>query len=206
MPTERETKAFKRLRKNLSRGQVLLGQFFDRPGGKPRQAGQPKSHEQELLRSVLVLSVGALDAYLSELLIEFLPQLAKRGTDDKVFDRLARDNPGLVLRAVYLGGDAAHEALSAVIEAQFESKVMHGSRAVRQVADWCALGIGNRDFDSEDFPDAFATLDEWTDKRHRIVHRGELVKMRRQDAATVLALVEHIGRALNDRTVVAYDE
>ena len=57
----RLTEAFKRLRLNLERGEVLLDKFFDNPAGKQRKAGQPKSHEQELLRSVLVLTVGALE-------------------------------------------------------------------------------------------------------------------------------------------------
>jgi hypothetical protein len=204
MAQPRQTKAYRRLVKNLSRGEVLLGQFFDRPGGKARPPGQPKAHEQELLRSVLVLAVGALDSYLSDLLIEFLPKLASQGAAEKVFDRLARENPGLVLRSVYVGGDAAREALTTAVEAQFEAKVMHGSQAVRQVIDWCALGLGNRDFDSDKSPDALSTLDVWTDRRHRIVHRGELVKMRRQDATTIVELIRDIGKTLNDRTIATY--
>jgi hypothetical protein len=199
-----QTKAYKRLLKNLTRGEVLLNQFFDRPGGKPRQPGQPKSHEQELLRSVLVLTVGALDAFLSDLLIEFLPKLAAQGSADRVFDRLGRENPGLVIRALFIGGDEVQTALTSAIEAEFEAKVMHGAKAVRQVADWCALGLGNHDFDTTAYPDALSTLDSWTLKRHRIVHRGELVKMKREDAATILGLVKDVGKTLNDRAVATY--
>jgi hypothetical protein len=111
----RQTKAYRRLVKNLSRGEVLLREFFDRPGGKARQQGQPKTHEQELLRSVLVLAGGALDSYLSDLLIEFLPKLASQGAAEKVFDRLARENPGLVLCSVFVGGDSSREALTSAI-------------------------------------------------------------------------------------------
>jgi hypothetical protein len=45
------------------------------------------------------------------------------------------------------------------------------------------------------------TLDEWTDKRHRIVHRGELVRMKRDDATQILDLIESVGRTLNDRAL-----
>lgn len=43
----------------------------------------------------------------------------------------------------------------------------------------CVVGLGHGDVNDGRFPKTLTTLDEWTDKRHRIVHRGELVKMRR---------------------------
>ncbi len=138
MPPAKLTRSFKRLRKNLNRADTLLKHFFDRPGGKPRSVGQPKAHEQELLRAVLVLTVGALDAFLSELLVELLPGLARVSPEAAVFDRIARENPGLVLRAMYLGG--IDEALAEAIEAHFQAKTMHGAKAVRQVSDWWGMG------------------------------------------------------------------
>lgn len=200
----RLTRSFRRLRRNLDRGTVLLDRFFDRPGGRRRASGQPRAHEQELLRSVLVLAIGALDAYLSDLLIELLPNLASLESTSKVFDQLARDNPGLVLRAIYLGGNSAEQALAQAIEAHFEGKVMHGSRAVRQVTDWSGLGLGNADFNSSAFPDALGKLDEWTDKRHRIVHRGELVRIGRPEASDVIGLIRSIGQTLNDKALRMY--
>ena len=195
------TKAFQRLRKNLKRGHTLLDKFFDNPGGRRRGSGQPAAHEQELLRSVLVLGIGALDAYLSEFVVELMPKLAAAGKAQMIFERLMKDNAGLVLQAVYVGREDLDAALSSAVESQFQSSVMHGSKAVRQVYDWCALGLGFGDFDTQRFPQAMKLLDEWTDKRHRIVHRGELVRMRRQEATDVLDLVESIGRTLNERAL-----
>jgi len=120
------TLSFKRLRKSLNRGDTLLDKFFDRPGGKVRSVGKPKAHEQELLRAVLVLTIGSLDAFLSELLVELLPGMARVSPEAAVFDRVAKENPGLVLRAMYLGG--IEEALSEAIEAHFQAKTMHGAR------------------------------------------------------------------------------
>lgn len=194
----RYTNSFKRLRKNLERGRTLLDKFFDNPGGQPRGVGQPGAHEQELLRSVLVLAIGALDAYLSEFVIELMPKLAQSGRAQTIFDRLMKENAGLVLQAVYLGKDQLDSALSSAVESHFQSSVMHGSRSVRQVSDWCVLNLSFDDFNSDCFPQAMKSLDEWTDKRHRIVHRGELVRMKRQDATEVLDLVEAVGRTLND--------
>jgi hypothetical protein len=199
--TRKHTASFRRLRRNLKRGRTLLDRFFDNPGGKPRGVGQPAAHEQELLRSVLVLAVGALDAYLSELVIELMPKLAQSGRAQVIFERLMKENAGLVLQAVYLGGDELDAALASAVESQFLRTVMHGSKAVRQVSDWCVLNLSFDNFDSDRFPQAMKLLDEWTDKRHRIVHRGELVKMKRHEATSVLDLVEHIGRVLNDRAL-----
>lgn len=150
---------------------------------------------------MLVLAVGALDAYLSEVVIELMPKLAQSGRAQVIFERLMKENAGLVLQAVYLGGDELDAALASAVESQFLRTVMHGSKAVRQVSDWCVLNLSFDDFDSDRFPQAMKLLDEWTDKRHRIVHRGELVKMKRQEATSVLDLVEHIGRVLNDRAL-----
>jgi hypothetical protein len=196
------TTSYKPLRLNQQRGQILLDQFFDNPGGKPRKVGQPKAHEQELLRAVLVLTVGSLDAYLSELLVELLPRLVVAMPDAAVFDKIARDNPGLVLRAMYLGN--IDEALATAVEAHFQAKTMHGAKAVRQVNDWCALGLNDAAYNTTKFPSALPTLDDWTDKRHRIVHTGELVKMKRGDASDLLALVDSIGMTLNAKAVQVY--
>ena len=206
MPGQRRryTQSFHRLRTNLGRGETLLSEFFDRPGGRPRRAGQPRAHEQELLRSVLVLTVGALDAFLSELVIELVPRLARAGTAHAIFNRLMSENAGLILQAVYLSPDDLQRALADVIEGHFSAKVMHGSRALRQAVDWCNLGLSNNDFDGQRFLTALVTLDDWTDKRHRIVHRGELVRMRRDDATDVIELVRSIGLTLNDRAVQRY--
>ena len=47
-------------------------------------------------------------------------------------------------------------------------------------------------------------LDEWTDKRHLIVHTGELVKMKRTEASDVIAPVQSIGLMLNDQSTSVY--
>jgi len=200
----RITNSFDRLRTNLGRGETLLSEFFDRPGGRARRPGQPSAHEQELLRSVLVLSVGALDAFLSEFVIELMPRLAAAGSAQSIFTLIMRDNAGLILQAVYLSPDDLQRALADAIEGLFQTKVMHGSKAVRQAGDWCNLQMSNADFNSPEFPDAFGTLDDWTDKRHRIVHRGELVRMRRDEAGDVIKVVRSIGQTLNDRAIALH--
>jgi hypothetical protein len=189
---------------NLSRGETVLDEFFDRPRGRPRGSGQPRAHEQELLRSVLVLTVGSLDAFLSDVVVELVPKLARAGGASKIFDRLMSENAGLILEAVYLSRGELDRALADAIEGHFQAKVMHGSRAVIQAANWCDLALSGADFNSARFPMAFKTLDEWTTQRHEIVHRGVLVRMRRVDATEIIELVRSIGLTLNRRAIERY--
>lgn len=75
--------------------------------------------------------------------------------------------------------------------------------ARRLSAKWVtgALSVWGTAFDSEKLPKALSSLDAWTEKRHRIVHRGELVKLTRPNAGALIQLVKSIGRTLNDRAV-----
>ena len=52
--------------------------------------------------------------------------------------------------------------------------------------------------------DALGSLDEWTEKRHKIVHRGELVRMRRDEAGDVIKLIRSVGKTLNDRVIALH--
>ncbi len=153
---------------------------------------------------MLVLSVGALDAFLSELVIELMPRLAAAGSAESIFTLIMRDNSGLILQAVYLSPDDLQAALADAIEGHFQAKVMHGSKAVRQAWDWCNLRMSNNDFNTAEFPDALGSLDEWTEKRHKIVHRGELVRMRRDEAGDVIKLIRSVGKTLNDRAIALH--
>ena len=196
----RLTESYKRLRANVARGQTLLHQFFDQPGGVPRARGRPRTHELELLRSVLVLAVGALDAYLSDLVVENFPSLAGSGDRD-VFRRLEKARPGLALRLAFLDAKQRDAELVAALDAEFSGDSMHGSKAVMRVADWCDLGVGSSDFKSTEFPNTFADLDRWTETRHRIVHRGEKARMSRKDAGDIIDLIKHIGVVLNKAAI-----
>lgn len=206
MPGKRRLcRSYVRLRKNLGLGSTLLDQFFDNPGGKPRKPGQPRAHEQELLRSVLVLCIGGLDAFLSEFVVEFLPQIARDEGATKIFDTLAKESPGLILRALFLEDAVPREAILAeVLERHFLGKAMHGPDAVSQATRWCGLQGSAGSFNSGDFPDAMATLKKRTDQRHRIVHRGEKVKLARDETGRTVDLVQHIGRVLNDKAIATY--
>ena len=154
---------------------------------------------------MLVLGIGALDAFLSEFAVEFLPHLARNESASRIFDTLAKESPGLILRALFLEEQVPRqEILSQVVESHFLGKTMHGPEAVLQASRWCGLDLSARNFNSADFPEAMSTLRTRTDQRHRIVHRGEKVRLGRDETEAAVNLVQHIGKVLNDAAVRKY--
>lgn len=201
----RYTEAFKTLEWNLNRTETLLQTYFDNPGGHPRARGQPNSTEQELLRAVLVLAVGTLDAFLSQLVAETLPDVAEKPTAGEVFNSIARENPGLVLRALFLGEEERSDALNAAVEAQLVGRPMHGKSAVMTAARWCALELTSHEVDAAcGLSDVMEKLDGWTQTRHDIVHRGQRPRLGRYDVGDLAKSVREIARLLNDKVIDAY--
>jgi hypothetical protein len=79
---------------------------------------------------------------------------------------------------------------------------MHGARAVAATAArvgykqgeiWTALA------DVVKLPKAAADLDDWTDVRHRIVHRGEKPRTPRAQARRLVELVRSIALTIDVR-------
>lgn len=201
----RYTESFKTLEWNLNRTETLLATYFDNPGGHPRARGQPNATEQELLRGVLVLAVGTLDAFLSQLVAETLPEVAEKPTAGEVFNSIARENPGLVLRALFLKEDARNDALNAAVEAQLVGRPMHGKSAVITAARWCSVDLTSSEIDSAcGIPDVLEKLDAWTKTRHDIVHRGQRPRLGRYDVGDLAKCVREIAHLLNDKVIDAY--
>jgi hypothetical protein len=68
----KRSEAFGVFEANRERSRAFL-RIFD----KDRKVGQPSNDEKELLRGSLVFAVGALDAYLSDLILEIVPGTAR---------------------------------------------------------------------------------------------------------------------------------
>jgi hypothetical protein len=81
MPSgRRKTQAYKAFEANIERSRAFLRIFDKEPDGGRKQ-GQPTKDEKELLRGSLVFAVGAvgaLDAYLSDLILEIVPAYAPK--------------------------------------------------------------------------------------------------------------------------------
>ena len=196
-----ETDSHKRLAKNLRRCDGLLS-IFDSPGGTRRKKGQPRTEERDLLRAVIVLSVGALDAFLSDVVVELLPEVAANSNATSVFDEVARRNPGLVLRSAFTG--TLDNSLRAAVEDHFASKSMHGAKAMGLVNEWCDLQVTLATLDPDGGEATLACIEKATEQRHKIVHEGAMPKVERQYAGSVVAAIRTIGAGFESAVWARY--
>lgn len=184
-------KAFDR---NIQRAGYFLEIHMDATGGP----GQPKRSLQELPRAAVVFAVGALDAYLSDVAAETLVERLQYGATSAqrdVLTKVSKDIPVLALEVALLPdqeGRIAH--VLAAISAHFTRRPAHESKAVSQtvqlldghpVTVWDAVKAAG-------FPNGARDLDDWTEKRHKVIHRGESPRVNRTPAQKCVDLITTI--------------
>src|SRR6266542_6654021 len=89
--------SFKVLEITLDRAEAFLRIFAD-----GRSVGKPSADDVELLRGAIVFAVGALDAFLRDVVVEIVPTFAP--TSPVLSDalvRIAKDKPGLALEVAF---------------------------------------------------------------------------------------------------------
>jgi hypothetical protein len=190
MPRGRKkTDAFRVFEVNLDRSRAFL-RIFD----KDRGAGQPTNDEKELLRGSLVFAVGALDAYLSDLILEIVPKYAPRSSQlSDALKAIAKSDPGLSLRVALAGSAADRQAeFRAALDDWLATKSFHGPAKVAAALEYVACPITWDDFDNETGVSTADELARVTDERHEIVHRGKKPYIRRhlaEDANNLIAAI-----------------
>lgn len=172
--------------RNIQRASYFLDIHEAGQGG----VGAPAMPMRELPRGAIVFAVGAVDAYISEVSAEVIVrQLQAQLPTSSMRDLLKavqREIPTLSLEVALLAtqGERITRIREAIVD-HFHSNVSsQGSKAVaaavqrtgRPPADlWNALGGAG-------YPDAAGRLDDWTEIRHQIVHRGQSPQVRRPQA------------------------
>ena len=201
MPRQAKTNAFKVFEVNLERASAFL-RIFDAPGGRPRGQGQPSEDEKELLRGSLVFAVGALDAYLSDLVLEIVPEHAPNSPHlREALKAIAKNDPGLSLRVALAGDDRARkDEFRAALEDWLATKSFHGPEKVVMAFGYVGCSIEWDEFNQETGTDAAKELSRITDERHSIVHNGQRPYTRRALAGQSHDLIAKIA-ALIDREV-----
>lgn len=189
----RKTAAFKVFEVNLERSRAFL-RIFD----KDRTAGQPSNDEKELLRGSLVFAVGALDAYLSDLILEIVPKYGPKSSQlTDALKAIARTDPGLSLRVALAPSQAdRQQEFKAALDEWLATKSFHGPAKVTAAMEYVACPITWPDFDQATGTSAAKELTRVTDERHEIVHRGKKPYIRRDLAEKannlIAAIAEHI--------------
>jgi hypothetical protein len=167
--------------------------------------GAPVLALRELPRGALVFAVGALDAYLSDASAEVIIDQCERGsvTGDTrgVMRTVSQQLPGLALELAVApnSADRAERLRSAIVD-HFQTAVSgHGPDAVAKALERMGGRPSEvwRGLEQAGFADPARALEDWTDKRHRIVHRGEKVSVPWRQARNCLELLTAVADAVD---------
>jgi len=159
----------------------------------------------------VTFAIGALDAYLSEVAAEVMIAQFELGhaTGDgrKIVEAVQRTVPTLAIELAIAGPDVDRSGVlrDAIVTHFYDQVSNHGAKAVASTVQrmgqssnsvWAAVEAAGEER-------AQIRLDEWTEKRHAIVHRGELPLINRGPARACVALVQVICVAVDAVAVEA---
>lgn len=190
------TLALAAAKRNLERATY----FLDIHEGTQEGPGTPNNKRRELPRGSVVFAIGALDAYLSEVAAEVMVAQFENGqaTGDtrKVLEAIQRAVPTLAVELAVASPDVDRLAVlrSAIVGHFYDQVSNHGAKAVSSTVQRMGRSSNALWDGVEAAGEATAQqrLDEWTEKRHAIVHRGERPTINREPARTCVKLVEVI--------------
>ncbi|GGM84364.1 hypothetical protein GCM10012275_63790 [Longimycelium tulufanense] len=199
-----KTEALKVFEKNINRARAFLRIFGK--GEEGRRQGQPTNDEKELLRGSLVFAVGALDAYLSDLILEIVPKHAPKNEHvQKALSAIAKSDPGLVLRVSLAPDDKSRrDEFRDALAAWLENQSFHGPKKVMIALDHVGCTLKWSEFDSKTEIDTATELDRVTKERHGIVHRGEKPDVRKDPAEKTVDLIETIAKTVDAAVIKHY--
>lgn len=186
---------------NLERSRAFL-RIFD----KDRKVGQPSNDEKELLRGSLVFAVGALDAYLSDLILEIVPQHAPASSDlTEALKAIAKSDPGLSLRVALASSAADRRAeFRAALGDWLSTKSFHGPEKVVQALSYVGCSVDWVDLDKATGKATAKELSKITNDRHAIVHEGKKPYIRRDLAEAANNLVAAVARRIDSEVAAKY--
>jgi hypothetical protein len=201
------TSALTAAKRNLERATY----FLDIHEGTQAGPGTPNNKRRELPRGAVVFAIGALDAYLSEVAAEVMVAQFEHGQAAgdarKTLEAIQRAVPTLAIQLAVAGPEVNRvEVLRGAIVDHFYDQVSnHGSKAVSATIQrmgrspnevWEAVKAAGEG-------EAQKRLDDWTDKRHAIVHRGQRPQINRNPARACVRLVEAICVAVDSAAIEA---
>jgi len=202
---QRKTVAYKTFHTNIERSRAFLRIFDKEPDGGRKQ-GQPTRDEKELLRGSLVFAVGALDAYLHDLILEIVPTYAPRSEKLTTALRgIAKSDPSLSLRLALAPSDRdRQQQFRDALSEWLEDKSFQGPEKVSNALSYVGCTLTWPDFDKKTMKSTASELDRITTERHAIVHRGELPYVRRPSAGETINLVDEIAKLIDREVCTLY--
>ena len=195
-----DTPVYQSFTANIDRAKALI-RIFDRG----RSRGRPRKEDTQLTRSALVFTIGALDAYLHDLVLEvagkFVPESDELDRAVKAMD--PQDLVQNLARAKT--HDQVQERFRRRLDEHFDDASFMGvkglQRALKLVGcpmglDELSVNLGRPKFKQE--------LGRYTDQRHRIIHRGENVRVKKEQADDCVDLVWNIVGNVDDAVASKY--
>jgi len=161
---------------------------------------------KELLRGAIVFAVGALDAFLLELVLEIVPRF---GGDQHALGEalraIAKDDPGLALRlALSPDGASKEDEFRKALGDWLDRKSFQGVARVSNALTYVGLSLTIADFDSHTGKNTAERLEYYTQLRHNIVHRGQRPNVVRNNARECVDLIACMGAVINTNAVAFY--
>lgn len=192
---------------NIARARAFF-EFFDQVddnGQRKRGRGQPKNKDKELLRGSLVFAVGALDAYLHDLILEIDPTRAPHSKQlDSAMKAIAKNEPGLALRVAIAPSNDRVAEFRAALERWLENQSFQGPEKVMTALGLVGCPLDWPDFDKTTGVDTADDLKQATDLRHNIVHRASQTSLTRDRAESVTTLIESIAQRIDQDIMDRY--
>jgi hypothetical protein len=207
------TEAYEAFLKNIARPKALQAMFDAgslRPEkGERRASGKPTLQENELIRASVIVTIGALDAYLSDVAVEVLvAQLGTRHPRSEqarsLLRRILKELDTLPLELALLSQMGDREAaVEDALRDHLTNKVSnHGAKGVVATVermgaqfDWTRLEgrIPKQLAFSSDPASPAGLLDAWTTRRHALVHQGRALRIASSRARALVEFVEAIS-------------
>lgn len=212
----------KAFEKNLTRARRFVevfdaGDLHPEPT-KRRGKGQPSKHENELLRASVIMGIGTLDAYLSDVAAEVLVAQLESATSNpgesarNVLHRVTKEIDTLPLELALVTDPRQRSRIARERIADYLSNRVsnHGPKGVVTTlermgcaVDWSAIVVP-QDLVTKTAKDPPAALEEWTGKRHQLVHQGREIQVVRKKAGGLLDLVDAIAHMVDAAALAVY--
>jgi hypothetical protein len=178
--------------------------FFD----KDAEARQyPTKAAGELLRSALVFTVGALDTYLHDLILEIVPKCKPPYSEGLLglFKTIAKTDSVLAFRLLSIDNKfARRREFVEALERSLSTESFLTPARLNQALEFINCRIDWQDFNEATGCDATKQLSLIAHQRNNILHRGRVATITRDEVSAAINLVGTLGRIIDDRVCKKY--
>jgi hypothetical protein len=183
-----DTPVYQSFTANIDRSQALI-RIFERG----RSRGRPRKEDTQLTRSSLVFSIGALDAYLHDLVLDVVGKFVPESDE---LDRAIKEmDPRSLVQNLARAQtrDQVQERFRRRLDEHFDDVSFMDVKGLQR-----AMGLVGCPIDLDELavklgrPKFKQDLGRYTDQRHRIIHRGENIRIKKEHAEDCVSLVWHI--------------